>query len=110
MVVAQDRYITPQEHRENATEFYKLVLKRQQERQGAHGRNSRLAAIGLPAATAANAVPTHVKRFIAAALADGTPWDDLVMLVGELERLMQRQRTGMRGRGVRDIDVGRKFQ
>lgn len=91
-MVPQDRYISPEEQRENATEFYKLVLRRQRERQGAHGGNSRQAAIGLPAALAANAVPSHVRRFIAAALADGTPWDDLVMLVEELERLMRGKR------------------
>lgn len=86
------RCITPEEHRENATEFYKLVLKRQKEKHGDPGRKSRLAAMGLPAATAANAVPSHVKRFIAAALADGTPWGDLVMLTTELERQMQGKR------------------
>ena len=41
------RYISPKEQRENATEFYKLVLRWQRER--GHGRAARQAAIGLPA-------------------------------------------------------------
>jgi hypothetical protein len=45
--------------------------------------------MGLPAATAANAVPAHVRRFITAALADGTPLDDLAMLTAELERRLR---------------------
>lgn len=73
-----------QRHTNRATEFYKLVLGWQRAR--GHGKSARQAAIGLPAATAGNAVPAHVRRFITAALADGTAWDDLAMLTAELER------------------------
>lgn len=79
-----------QRHRNRATEFYKLVLRWQRER--GHGRAARQAAIGLPAATAGNVVPAHVRRFIEAALADGTAWDDLAMLTAELERRMRGMR------------------
>jgi hypothetical protein len=48
--------------------------------------------MGLPAATAANAVPSHVRRFIAAALADGTPLDDLAMLTAALESRLRGKR------------------
>lgn len=87
--MSRNRYISPQEHRENATEFYKLVLGWQKSRHGAHGIRSRQAAIGLPEAARANRVPTHVRQFIQCALADGTPMDDLNILIGELERRMR---------------------
>lgn len=89
--MARERYLSPQEHRDNATEFYKLVLGWQRGR-GHRGKAARQAAIGLPTATAANAVPEHVRRFIAAAMADGTPMDDLAMLTAELERRLRGKR------------------
>ncbi len=86
--MARGRFAGPREHRENATEFYKLVLGWQQAK--GHGdRGARRAARGLPAATAANAVPAHGRRFITAALADGTPLDELAMLTAELERRLR---------------------
>ncbi|MDR3563282.1 MAG: hypothetical protein P4N41_16680 [Negativicutes bacterium] len=64
-----------EEHRERASSFYKQVLNWQKERHGAHGRHSRLAAIGLPDAIQADQPEAHVRRFIHCALKDGVPMD-----------------------------------
>ncbi|MDT8900849.1 hypothetical protein [Anaeroselena agilis] len=60
-----------------------------QRAKGHRGKAARKAAMGLPVATAANAVPAHVRRFNEAALEDGTPLDDLAMLTAELGRRLR---------------------
>jgi hypothetical protein len=86
MSAGKPRTAKQERHHDRACAFYKMVLRWQRERQGGHGRSSRQAVMGLPEAVRGNSTHAHVKRFIEAALADGTPWDDLHMLVAELEK------------------------
>lgn len=71
------------ERRRRAAEFYKTVLRLQSRRGNGYG-NARQAAIGLPVALQANRGRAHVRSFINAAMADGTPIDDLILLAEEL--------------------------
>lgn len=74
MFIMQPRDERQEKHHDRASTFYKLVLRWQKEKHGAHGRNSRLAAIGLPEAVRGNAAQAHVLRFIMEALRDGSRW------------------------------------
>jgi len=79
------------ERRRRAAEFYKKVLRWRHQR-GQSFVNARQAAIGLPAALQNSRGREHVRVFIEAALADGTPLDDLILLAEDLAREMGRGR------------------
>lgn len=78
--------------RRRAAEYYKKVLRWQNHR-GRGYANARQAAIGLPAALQSIRGREHVRAFVDAALADGTPLDDLILLAEELAREMGRGRS-----------------
>lgn len=86
----QGRRGNSQEHRDNAAEFYKLLLRWQRLKQQP-SKGSRRAAIGLPAAMRADNVASHVREFIMTALDDGTSLATLQALVEELESKRARR-------------------
>jgi hypothetical protein len=70
---------------QRAWRFYGKVLNHRR-RQGKGCAKAHEAAIGLPAALKNWRGREHVRNFVAMALADGTPVDDLVLLAEELAR------------------------
>jgi hypothetical protein len=70
---------------QRAWRFYSKVLNHSR-RQGKGSAKAHQAAIGMPAALKNWRGREHVRNFVAMALADGTPLDDLVLLAEELAR------------------------
>lgn len=70
---------------QRAWRFYGKVLNHNR-RQGKDSAKAHQAAIGMPAALKNWRGREHVRNFVATALADGTPLDDLILLAEELAR------------------------